>query len=332
MPRSKIILSYFLSGALHASAAGVVLVGGLGSGFVLPTSNIQFGGAGPSLSSVWSPEVTSPFDEGPLVSLSGFEDATATVTVRIVDSTAVDVLRSQPNAEVSIEPPEPIESLDESPASLIDDAARFAAIAPPIRLDEDVEVSAAASVAFRSAKERPVAETTNEPIVAAEPKTDSETTVGGSRTRESSERSSTTSATAPEPVAPSGDDASRRLGTASGTADQAQGSAASLANAASDLPPGAKADQQPSSVAGNQAPKYPEAAYQQGIQGVVQLVVDVSAQGTATRVRLYKTSGHELLDQAALETVQRWRFQPATYQNRPVNARVRVPVRFEITE
>ena len=313
MPRTKIMISYFLSGALHASAAGVVFVGGWGGGFLLPTASVQGGGAGPSMSSFWAPEVTSPFEDGPIDALSGFTDGSSTVTVRLVDSIAVEVLRSQPRAEVIIEPPQPLEAADEPTESQSEEAARFAAIAPPIRLDEDF----GAAPVLPKPEARELVSTP----MALSPQVES-----------SDLKSQIEPASKPEPVAQTGEEATRRLGTESGTAAQGRSSAASLANAASDLPPGAKADQQPSTVSGNPAPKYPLEAYQQGHQGLVELAVDVSAQGTATRVRLYKSSGHELLDQAAIEAVQRWRFQPATYQNRPVNARVRVPVRFEITE
>ena len=322
MPRTKIILSYFLSGALHASVAGAVLVGGWGGAFVLPSYSVQGGGAGPSLSSYWAPELISPLDEGPLVSLSGFADGTdavesSTVTVRFVDSTAVEVLRSQPSAEVIIEPPQPLEVADDPAESLSDDAVRFAAIAPPIRLDEEH-----GATPVPPKPERPEPDST--PPTAPKPLP----VEAAADARDSKIELALKTERASQP----GTETARRLGAESSDADQGRSSAASLANAASDLPPGAKVDQQPSFVGGNQAPKYPDAAYQQGHQGVVELIVDVSARGTATRVRLHKTSGHALLDQAALETVQHWRFQPATYQTRPVNARVRVPVRFEITQ
>ena len=62
------------------------------------------------------------------------------------------------------------------------------------------------------------------------------------------------------------------------------------------------------------------------------LLVQVSAAGDALAVRLRDSSGHRLLDQAALEAVKAWRFIPASRLGRPVAGSVAVPVSFKLAD
>ncbi len=80
----------------------------------------------------------------------------------------------------------------------------------------------------------------------------------------------------------------------------------------------------------NPRPRYPPAARRKRVQGRVLLAVVVTKSGRASSVRIRKSSGFQLLDQAALKTVKRWRFRPATRNGRPVRARVIVPVTFKL--
>ena len=80
----------------------------------------------------------------------------------------------------------------------------------------------------------------------------------------------------------------------------------------------------------NAAPEYPRFARQRGIEGRVLLRVLVSADGTAGRVELARSSGNELLDQSALRTVGQWRFVPARRGQTAVEAWVEVPVAFRL--
>ena len=78
----------------------------------------------------------------------------------------------------------------------------------------------------------------------------------------------------------------------------------------------------------NPAPEYPRLARRLGEQGTVLLEVYVTADGSPERIRLHKSSGSPRLDEAARETVKRWKFVPARQGDRPVGAWIVVPIRF----
>lgn len=80
----------------------------------------------------------------------------------------------------------------------------------------------------------------------------------------------------------------------------------------------------------NPAPAYPSASRQLGEQGKVLLRVLVNADGQVEQVTLRRSSGYDRLDQAAQETVQKWRFVPARRGEQVVSAWVVVPVSFSL--
>lgn len=80
----------------------------------------------------------------------------------------------------------------------------------------------------------------------------------------------------------------------------------------------------------NPHPEYPRAAREAGWEGTVVLQVMVLPDGTAGNVTLHKTSGHSILDEAALAAVRGWQFIPAMDGNFPVRSMVRMPVRFDL--
>ena len=59
-------------------------------------------------------------------------------------------------------------------------------------------------------------------------------------------------------------------------------------------------------------PTYPRLAIKRELQGSVRIRVKVSPEGKPTNTEILKSSGHELLDKAALEAVPFWQFQPKT--------------------
>ncbi len=81
---------------------------------------------------------------------------------------------------------------------------------------------------------------------------------------------------------------------------------------------------------GNPSPRYPRLALRRGWEGEVVLRVKVDATGCVARVRVHTSSGHDLLDDSAVEAVRAWRFYPARHGGQPVAAVVRVPVQFRL--
>jgi len=56
----------------------------------------------------------------------------------------------------------------------------------------------------------------------------------------------------------------------------------------------------------------------------------VSPDGDTQETRLWRSSGHPLLDAAAVAAVRRWAFEPARHGGRAVPAWVEVPVHFRL--
>lgn len=67
-----------------------------------------------------------------------------------------------------------------------------------------------------------------------------------------------------------------------------------------------------------------------GEEGTVVLRVLVKADGSAGQVEIRKSSGYPMLDDAAREAVQEWRFNPATREGKPVSEWYLVPVTFTL--
>lgn len=78
----------------------------------------------------------------------------------------------------------------------------------------------------------------------------------------------------------------------------------------------------------NRPPPYPEAALRAGWEGTTWLLVDVGADGRVANVVLERSSGHDLLDAAAVEAVATWTYDPRVVDGVPAPDRLRLPVRF----
>lgn len=81
----------------------------------------------------------------------------------------------------------------------------------------------------------------------------------------------------------------------------------------------------------NPKPPYPAQAYRMRVQGKVILLVEVLPSGQAGRVSLEVSSGNELLDKSALETVKKWHFSPAKKDGVVIPQIVKVPISFNLT-
>ncbi|MES2673739.1 MAG: energy transducer TonB [Pseudomonadota bacterium] len=88
---------------------------------------------------------------------------------------------------------------------------------------------------------------------------------------------------------------------------------------------------QPSATANylhNPAPIYPAQAEENGWGGTVTLSVLVQPDGTAKTIEVKQSSGKKVLDQAAIQAVQRWTFVPAKQGETAVEGWVEVPITF----
>ena len=86
----------------------------------------------------------------------------------------------------------------------------------------------------------------------------------------------------------------------------------------------------PAAYQANPPPPYPRAARRLGVEGRVVLRVEVLADGRCGEIALSQSSGHAVLDAAALEVVKGWRFVPATRAGQAVAAWVEIPISFRL--
>jgi len=77
-------------------------------------------------------------------------------------------------------------------------------------------------------------------------------------------------------------------------------------------------------------PAYPESARRRGIEGVATLRFQVHTDGTVAEMSVVRSAGHPDLDEAAMEAVRKWRFEPARRGKEAVAVWVTLPVRFEL--
>jgi len=82
----------------------------------------------------------------------------------------------------------------------------------------------------------------------------------------------------------------------------------------------------------NPQPKYPKAARKAGYQGRVLLEVLVAVEGSPKEIKVRESSGYKVLDQAAVEAVQKWQFVPAKRGEVFLEEWVLIPIRFNLEE
>ncbi len=81
----------------------------------------------------------------------------------------------------------------------------------------------------------------------------------------------------------------------------------------------------------NPAPDYPALAQDRGLQGQVVLKVQVLATGKPATINVEKSSGHKILDDAAVKAVQGWAFEPARRGQTPIDGWVKVLLNFKLS-
>ena len=90
----------------------------------------------------------------------------------------------------------------------------------------------------------------------------------------------------------------------------------------------------PPRILGKVAPPYPEGARQAGIEGTVVLKIRISENGRADHISISRSSGNEGLDDAAVATIQQWRFVPAKDQEsgQALPCYTTIPISFRLKE
>lgn len=80
----------------------------------------------------------------------------------------------------------------------------------------------------------------------------------------------------------------------------------------------------------NPKPPYPPLAFRMRVEGKVIVLAEVLADGRAGQVSLAQSSGNEMLDNSAIETVKKWKFTPARKNGVIVTQAVRIPITFNL--
>ena len=82
----------------------------------------------------------------------------------------------------------------------------------------------------------------------------------------------------------------------------------------------------------NPSPPYPIEARRNKWEGTVMIRVEVSAAGRVISTAIIASSGHTVLDTAALNAIKLWRFSPARMAGHATTATVDVPISFTLRQ
>ena len=75
---------------------------------------------------------------------------------------------------------------------------------------------------------------------------------------------------------------------------------------------------------------YPRWALRQGWQGDLEIALEILKDGHVGRYKVMKSTGHKVLDEAAVEAIHTWRFHPAMKNGKIILTCIQVPVKFQI--
>ena len=105
---------------------------------------------------------------------------------------------------------------------------------------------------------------------------------------------------------------------------------AAQAEHAASAPGGDDGAQSQAAVQGQSQPRYSWLSRVRGEQGVVLVLVSVSAQGTCTQARVISSSGYDRLDEAAVSWARTAVYSPACKEGSPIASELRLRVPFEL--
>ena len=79
-------------------------------------------------------------------------------------------------------------------------------------------------------------------------------------------------------------------------------------------------------------PIYPRIAKKSGWEGTVLVRVTVETNGRVSKASVSRSSGHKVLDDAAVKAVKRWSFRPARDGNIPIRSVAVIPIKFSLNK
>lgn len=82
----------------------------------------------------------------------------------------------------------------------------------------------------------------------------------------------------------------------------------------------------------NPKPHYPGIARSRHWEGLVYLRVYVTPDGRCGNLNLQRSSGHDVLDESAMEAVRKWKFVPGKRGGSPIASWVTVPIEFHLRD
>lgn len=77
---------------------------------------------------------------------------------------------------------------------------------------------------------------------------------------------------------------------------------------------------------------YPEKAVRRGWEGRTVIAAEIRPDGAVGQTALAQTSGHDVLDNAARESIKTWKFRPASGDEDAVSQYVDIPVTFQLQD
>ena len=81
-----------------------------------------------------------------------------------------------------------------------------------------------------------------------------------------------------------------------------------------------------------EAPAYPALAREAGIEGIVQVIVVIDANGEVVEATVLTSNVTQSMEQAALEAARKCRFEPAKQWDVPVPVKVVIPFEFRLVQ
>lgn len=142
-------------------------------------------------------------------------------------------------------------------------------------------------------------------------------------------QASVTSRLPTQKLMPGNEPGQRQLSQPNKVTEPAMASTESAAAAGVQAAPTSNADYK-AAYLNNPKPPYPALAFQMRIEGTVRLKALVLSDGSCGEVLLAESSGNDLLDRSAMNTVRQWRFVPAQSQGKDVSQWVSIPIAFTL--